>query len=91
MSEFMKRLSEANDLSEEKKTHWPEEVVKGTTYYVEGTPAGDAFSTFMGWEVTPSGPVMRWQNPGGRKWTAIMYEGEMRTAGEAKFVIRYEQ
>ena len=93
MSEFMRRLSESNSLSEEKKTHWPEEVEKGKTYYIQGLPYAPAngLATFLGWEISAGVPVMKWKVKGGETWTAVMYEGEMRTEyRNMRFTIGYE-
>jgi len=95
MSEFMKRLAENNNLSEEKKSHWPEEVKKGKTYKIEfhADRASNGLSTFIGWAVTADGPIMKWQDAKGKAWDAFMYEGGMR-AGDfndnSRFTIGYE-
>ena len=94
MNQNLRALVEGSDA----KTHWPEQVKKGKTYMISGftTPGKGGMSnsepaTFIGWDLGPNGPVMRWENADGTKWNAIMYEGEMRAEyRNGRFTIGYE-
>ena len=98
MNRNLRSLVEGSSSSN--KSHHPEEVKKGRTYMVNGMVtrgkggmSNSQLATFLGWELTTDGPIMKWQNKDGEKWQAFMYEGGMR-AGDfddnSRFTIGYE-
>ena len=100
MNRNLRALVEGVDRSqllESKKSHYPDEVVKGKTYEITGAGfVKPQAATFLGWRIDYDGqPVMQWQEAenkyytAGAKWSAVMIRGVM-THDNAKFKIGSE-